>query len=129
MTKRTRKSAALRVKQESATAVINHVGELPGAAFFSATEALSVTEIDEGALYYAARLQEIRRDYEKDNDEVWLRHDLERMGFDSMEIRECVANPAQITNCFYIEKGLSIDACLYAMAGSWARGQTRHTYR
>jgi hypothetical protein len=114
MAKRTRKSTALSAKEKS---IPVYVSELPGAAFygvprrythmtdrFGATfevETTSITAIDLETLAYAARLQEIRREYEKDDCQVMLWHDLLEMGFDSREISACVANPAVITNCGY----------------------------
>jgi hypothetical protein len=106
-----RKSTAL----PSTTAV--YVSELPGAAFFGVprsyihvtdrfgatheVDATSITAIDRESLLYAARLQEIRREYENDDCQEMLWHDLSQMGFDSMEIHRFVANPAAITNCGY----------------------------
>jgi hypothetical protein len=83
-----RKSTAL-----PATAAISYVRELPGAVFFG-------DAMDE-FIGYAVRLQRIRREYEKDDCQEMLWHDLSRMGFDSKEIRQFVVNPAALTNCGY----------------------------
>jgi hypothetical protein len=99
MASRTRKSKALPVK--NSTVVMSHVRELPGAVFFSATAPLSITEIDREALSYATRLQEIRREYENDDCQATLWHDLLQIGFGSSEISSFVANPAAISNCGY----------------------------
>jgi len=93
------------------------VRSLPGAVFygvprrythvtdrFGAThevDATSITAIDREDLLYAARLQEIRREYENDDCQAMLWHDLSQMGFSSREISAFVANPAAITNCGY----------------------------
>jgi hypothetical protein len=90
----TRKSTALPVKQNT-TAVISYVRELPGAVFFG--DAIN----DDESIDYAARLQQIRREYEHDDCQEMLWHDLSQMGFDPMEIHRFVANPAAITNCGY----------------------------
>jgi hypothetical protein len=73
--------------------VISYVRELPEAAFFG--------PIEPESLEYAARLQQIRGEYESDDAQEMLWADLTQMGFDSSEIRRCVANPAAITNCGY----------------------------
>jgi hypothetical protein len=91
MASRTRKSTALPAKK---TAVISYVRELPGAVFFG--DAMDAESID-----YAARLQRIRSEYENDDCQEMLWHDLSQMGFDSKEICRFVANPAAITNCGY----------------------------
>lgn len=88
MANRTRKSSTL-----PSTAVISYVRELPGAVFFG--------PIDPESLEYAARLQQIRSEYENDDCQEMLWHDLSQMGFGSKEIRRFVANPAAITNCGY----------------------------
>jgi hypothetical protein len=94
MASRTRKSPTLPVKQK-ATAAISYIRELPGAVFFG--DAIN----DDEAIEYAARLQRIRSEYENDDCQEMLWHDLSQMGFDSSEIRQFVANPAEITNCGY----------------------------
>jgi phosphopantetheine adenylyltransferase len=115
MAKRTRKSTALSADEKS---IAVYVSELPGAAFygvrrsyihvtdrFGAThevDATSITAIDPETLAYAARLQEIRREYENDDCQAMLWHDLSQMGFSSREISAFVANPAAITNCGYM---------------------------
>jgi hypothetical protein len=107
-----RKSTAL-----PSTAAAVYVSELPGAAFFGVprsyvhvtdrfgatheVDATSITAIDRESLLYAARMQRIRREYENDDCQEMLWHDLSQMGFDSKEIRQFVANPAAITNCGY----------------------------
>ena len=65
----------------------------PGAVFFG-----NITDDD---IDYAVRLQRIRSEYENDDCQEMLWHDLMQMGFDSKEIRRFVANPAAITNCAY----------------------------
>jgi hypothetical protein len=100
MARRTARKPATPVKQ-NATAAVNFVRELPGAVFFSTTPLRSITSIDPESLAYAARLQRIRADYEHDDCQEMLWHDLSQMGFDSTEIRQFVANPAAITNCGY----------------------------
>jgi hypothetical protein len=87
-----RKSTALPVKKNS-TAKISYVRELPGAVFFG-------DAMDE-FLDHAVHLQRIRSEYENDDCQEMLWHDLTQMGFDSSEIRRCVANLAAITNCGY----------------------------
>ncbi len=87
-----RKSAALHVKQNTTACSVR---ELPGAVFFG--DAISDDEI----IQYATRLQGIRRDYENDDCQAMLWHDLSQMGFTSREISAFVANPAAITNCGY----------------------------
>jgi hypothetical protein len=67
---------------------------LPGALFFD-------HPIEADDLEYAARLQQIRSEYENDNCQEMLWDDLLQMGFDSSEIRKFVANPAAITDCGY----------------------------
>jgi hypothetical protein len=94
MASRTRKSPALPVKQ-NATAVISYIRELPGAVFFG--DAIE----DDWYVEHATRLQRIRREYETDDCQELLWHDLSQMGFDSMEIRQFITNPAAITNCGY----------------------------
>jgi hypothetical protein len=91
MASRTRKSTAKPLK----TAVVSYVRELPGAVFFG--DAIN----DDESVEYAARLQRIRREYENDDCQEMLWHDLSQMGFDSREIRQFVTNPAAITNCGY----------------------------
>ncbi|SIO53856.1 hypothetical protein SAMN05443247_07630 [Bradyrhizobium erythrophlei] len=94
MTSRTaRKSPALPIKESAAALSINYVRELPGAVFFG--------PVDPESLTYAARLQQIRSEYENDDCQEMLWADLSAMGFDSSEIRRFVANPAAITNCGY----------------------------
>ena len=121
MAKRTRKSTALPVMQDAV-----YVRELPGAAFFGVprsytrvtdrygvtheVDATSITAIDREALLYAARLQEIRREYETDDCQEMLWHDLSQMGFDSREISAFVANPAAITSCGYWQHGGRVSA-------------------
>jgi hypothetical protein len=100
MTSRTTRKSVARPAKKS-TPVVSYVRELPGAAFFSATAPLSITEIDREALSYAARLRRIRREYENDDCQEMLWHGLSQMGFSSKEIREFVVNPAAITNCGY----------------------------
>ena len=121
MTSRTRKSPALSVKKKSSARPIDtgrRVRELPGAVFFGVprryihvtdrtgatheVDATSITSIDRESLLYAARLQEIRREYESDDCQAALWHDLSQMGFGSREISAFVANPAAITNCGYM---------------------------
>jgi hypothetical protein len=94
MAKRTRKSTALPVAQD-ATAVISYVRELPGAVFFG--DAIN----DDETIEFAARLQRIRREYENDDCQAMLWHDLTQMGFPLEEIHQFVSNPAAITNCGY----------------------------
>ncbi|MDB5610126.1 MAG: hypothetical protein JWP25_7026 [Bradyrhizobium sp.] len=112
MASRNRKSTTL-----PSTAVISYFRELPGAVFFGVprryvhvtdrtgatheVDATSITSIDPESLLYAARLQRVRREYENDDCQEMLWHDLSQMGFDSREIRQFVANPAAITNCGY----------------------------
>jgi hypothetical protein len=88
MANRPNKSTAL-----PTTVSISYVRELPGAVFFS-------DALDE-FVDYAVRLQRIRREYENDDCQEMLWHDLSQMGFNSNEIRQFVANPAAITNCGY----------------------------
>ena len=113
MAKCSRKSTARPVMQDAV-----YVSDLPGAAFFGVprsyrhvtdrfgatyeVETTSITAIDPEALAYAARLQEIRREYENDDCQAALWHDLSQMGFSSREISAFVANPAAITNCGYV---------------------------
>ena len=78
MASRTRKSPALPVKQ-NATAVISYIRELPGAVFFG--DAIE----DDEAIEYATRLQQIRSEYENDDCQEMLWHDLSQMGFDPRE--------------------------------------------
>jgi hypothetical protein len=87
--------------KRNAVAVANYVHTLPGAVFFSAVEHTSVTQVDREALTYAARLQQVRASYERDDCQEMLWHDLSAMGFDSCEIREFVTNPSAITSCGY----------------------------
>ena len=112
MAKRTRKSTAHPAMQDAV-----YVRELPGAAFFGVprsyrhvtdrygasheVDATSITSIDREDLLYAMRLQRIRREYEDDDCQAMLWHELSQMGFDSSEISRFVANPAAITNCGY----------------------------
>jgi hypothetical protein len=121
MAKRTRKSTALPVMQDAV-----YVRELPGAAFFGVprsytrvtdrygvtheVDATSITAIDRESLLYAARLQRIRREYETDDCQEMLWHDLSQMGFDSREISAFVANPAAITSCGYWQHGGRVSA-------------------
>jgi hypothetical protein len=100
MASRTARKSTARPAKKS-TPVVSYVGELPGAMFFSATAPLSITEIDREALGYAARLQRIRREYENDDCQEMLWHDLSQVGFGSKEIREFIVNPAAITKCGY----------------------------
>jgi hypothetical protein len=92
MASRTARKSALPVKESAA--VISYVRELPGAVFFG--DAMDAESID-----YAARLQRIRDEYEHDDCQEMLWHDLSRMGFDPSEIRRFVATPAAITSCGY----------------------------
>jgi hypothetical protein len=104
----TRKPTALPVKS---TAVARYVRELPGAVFFGTRRSdlcardlylqESITALDKESLFYAARLQRIRREYESDDCQEMLWHDLSQMGFNSKEISRFVTNPAAITNCGY----------------------------
>jgi hypothetical protein len=89
-----RKSSTLPVKRD-ATAVISYIQDLPGAVFFG--DAIN----DDESIEYADRLQRIRREYENDDCQEMLWHDMSQMGFSSKEIREFVVNPAAITNCGY----------------------------
>jgi len=91
MASRTRKSTALPVKQ--VTAVVSYIRELPGAVFFG--------DLADEDIEYATRLQRIRREYEDDDCQATLWHELLQMGFSSREISAFVANPAAITNCGY----------------------------
>jgi hypothetical protein len=97
MSRTARKSTAIPVKQNAtaALAIVSYVRELPGAVFFG--DAIDDAE----SIDYAVRLQRIRREYENDDCQAMLWHDLSEMGFDSREIRQFVANPAAITNCGY----------------------------
>lgn len=88
----TRKSTARPVKK-NATATISYFRELPGAVFFG--------DIADEDVEYAERLQCIRSEYENDDCQAMLWHDLSQMGFDSREIRKFVTNPAAITSCGY----------------------------
>jgi len=116
----TRKPTALPVKKNSTARPVDkglRVRELPGAVFFGVprrhfhvtdrfgatheVDATSITSIDAESLDYAVRLQEIRREYENDDCQAMLWHDLLQMGFSSREISAFVANPAAITNCGY----------------------------
>ena len=94
MSRTARKSTAIPVKQD-VTVVISYIRELPSAVFFG--DAIN----DDEDIEYAVRLQQIRSEYENDDCQAMLWHDLSQMGFDSSEIREFVANPAAITNCGY----------------------------
>ena len=94
MASRARKSTALPVKQ-NATVVVSYIRELPGAVFFG--DAIK----DNEAIQYAVRLQRIRREYEDDDCQATLWHELSQMGFSRREISAFVANPAAITNCGY----------------------------
>jgi hypothetical protein len=96
----TRKPTALPVNAP----VASYVFELPGAVFFGPAVS-SITELDREALLYAARLQEIRRGYERDDCQEMLWHDCQQMGFGSKEISRFVTNPAVITNCGYGRPG------------------------
>ena len=103
--------------QAATRAAISYVRELPGAVFFGVprrhfyvtdrtgatheVDATSITSIDRESLDYAIRLQRIRSEYENDDCQEMLWHDLTQMGFDSRDIRQFVANPAAITNCGY----------------------------
>lgn len=73
---------------------IAYVQELPGAVFFG-------DAMDAESVAYAARLQQIRSEYEADDCQEMLWHEMSQMGFDSGEIQRFVANPAAITNCGY----------------------------
>jgi hypothetical protein len=55
---------------------------------------------------FAARLQEIRADYEEDGFEELLWLDCQEMGFESSEIRKFETNPAAITSCLYVGMGM-----------------------
>jgi|SRR5258708_2149047 hypothetical protein len=79
--------------EKNSTAVVSYVRELPGAVFYG--------DIADEDIDYAERLQRIRSEYENDDCQMMLWHDLSQMGFDPSEIREFVANPAAITNCGY----------------------------
>jgi hypothetical protein len=119
MAKRTRKSTALPVMQDAV-----HVRDLPGAAFFGVprsytrvtdrygatheVDVTSITAIDRDSL--AARLQEICREYENDDCQAELWHDLSQMGFSSQEISAFVTNPAAITSCGYWQHGGRVSA-------------------
>jgi hypothetical protein len=88
-------SRTVRKSPSRPVAKISLVRELPGAVFFG-------NAIDDAeSVAYAARLQQIRSEYENDDCEKMLWHDLSQMGFDPSEIRQFVANPAAITNCGY----------------------------
>jgi hypothetical protein len=103
--------------QAATRAAISYVRELPGAVFFGVprrhfyvtdrtgatheVDATSITSIDRESLDYAIRLQRIRSEYENDDCQEMLWHDLTQMGFDSRDIRQFVANPAAITNYGY----------------------------
>ena len=75
MAKRTRKSAALPVEQR--TAKFSYFLDLPGAVFIG--DAIE----DDEAIEYATRLQQIRSEYENDDCQEMLWHDLSQMGFNS----------------------------------------------
>jgi hypothetical protein len=92
MAGRTRKAPAFLVKR-NATAAVSYVRELPGAVFYG--------ELTDADIEFAAGLQRIRREYENDDCQEMLWHDLSQMGFSTKEIREFVVNPAAITNCGY----------------------------
>jgi hypothetical protein len=89
MASRTRKSTAL----PGTTAVVSYIRELPGAVFFG--------DLAQEDIEYATRLQRIRHEYEDDDCQATLWHELLQMGFDSREIQHLVTNPAAITNCGY----------------------------
>jgi hypothetical protein len=74
-----RRPTTLPVKR-NATAVVSYIREMPGAVFFG--DAIN----DDEAIEYAIRLQQIRREYENDDCQVALWHDLSQMGFGSREI-------------------------------------------
>jgi hypothetical protein len=94
MARRPRKSTALPVKKNSIT-VISYIRELPGAVFFG--DAINDVETIE----YATRLQQIRREYENDDCQSALWHDLLEMGLTWKAISQFVTNPAAITDCGY----------------------------
>jgi hypothetical protein len=76
------------------TVTVSYIRELPGAVFFG-------NAVPREAIDYAARLQHIRTEYENDDCQEMLWHDLSQMGFDPSEIRGFVVTPAAITNCGY----------------------------
>jgi hypothetical protein len=86
MTRPTRKSAPI-------TATISTFLELPGAVFYG--------DVLDEDVDQAARLQAIRADFESDDNQASLWHELGQMGFDYDEIKAAVLNPASITSCNY----------------------------
>jgi hypothetical protein len=91
MTSRITRKPTLPVKK--AAAKISYVRELPGAVFFG--------DVQSDDIEYAARLQRIRSEYESDDGEEMLWHELSQMGFEPADIRGFVANPTAITSCGY----------------------------
>src|ERR1700684_1524804 len=78
------------VNPPPSTAKFSYFLDLPGAVFIG--DAIE----DDEAVEYATRLQQIRSEYENDDCQEMLWHDLSQMGFNSKEIREIIANPAAI---------------------------------
>jgi hypothetical protein len=74
--------------------VIGRVRELPGAVFFG-------DALDQTPSANAVRLQRIRREYENEECQASLWHDLSQMGFEPADIRRFAVNPASITSCAY----------------------------
>jgi hypothetical protein len=82
MASRTRKSPALPLQQD-VTAAVSYIRGLPGAVFFDDAMYESIE--------YAAHLERIRREYEKDDCQEMLWHDLS--GWASIQRKSASLSP------------------------------------
>jgi hypothetical protein len=104
----TRKPTA---RKRNATAYMSRIGWLPGALFLGAVFReerwqFSFANRHFENVEFAQRLQDIRADYEEDGFEELLWLDCQEMGFESSEIREFETDPALITSCLYVGRGM-----------------------
>lgn len=98
--------ASRQTRKSTSRTAETRVDRLPGAVFFGSVYRserwqLTVTRQHSENIEYAERLQQIRKDYENDDCQEMLWHDLSQMGFESSDICRFVAHPALITNCGY----------------------------
>jgi len=95
-------------RKKNATAYVSRIGWLPGALFLGAVHYgdRHIAKRHEENRDVAERLQGIRSDYERDGLEETLWADCLEMGFESSEIREFETDPAAITSCLYVGRGM-----------------------
>jgi hypothetical protein len=105
MTNRTARKPTAR--KRNATAYMTTFG-MPGAFFLGAVHYgdRHIASRHSQNVEFAVSLQDIRSDYERDGFEEMLWADCLEMGFQPNEIREFETNPALITSCLYVGRGM-----------------------